>query len=415
MGRSRRAVGRVQGVRCDAPRVTLDEGRGRNRPRSASPKHTEAPAPPRGLPHPKATLAPRGSRPSNPGAGGGGPGHRATRPRPRPHRAARAGRAHGEGAAWCGREHRHGRRWAGAARAGPVAAGDPPAELAVREPRPSRLATPGDRAPRTGAHRHRGQQPPDRRESQRPADRQGRHRRGARHRRRVHRHARGRPSPSRSPGPGLDDPGRRHPCAGHARRRPRRADRARAGARARPPAARLPAVRERTALRLGPDHRRAPAPRGRPVAALLLGGRHQSLRLVAGSPQRGRDQDDVTLEPDGLVPLPQAHERQRPGRPGSRAHLVFARRGARCRCPGGPLGLSRLRDGRPRPLVPLRPSGPAIVPRHRRRRPAGAVLGRDGPRRRRACRPVLVLSLCRADRGAASSACPSTTPVDPSR
>ena len=50
------------------------------------------------------------------------------------------------------------------------------------------------------------------------------------------------------------------------------------------PLPRLPTVRERVAIRSGPDHRRAPAPGVGSVGAVLVGGSDQSIRVVARSP-----------------------------------------------------------------------------------------------------------------------------------
>ena len=119
------------------------------------------------------------------------------------------------------------------------------------------------------------------------------------------------------------------------------------------------------------------------------------------------------VQPHGVIPVPQADERQRPGRPGRGTHPVLGRcRRARRGCP---------RTGGSSPYrAPTRmTTGSSRTDRTCARRPPsaspgpGPVTGGGRDRRRGPRRPVLVLPLRRADRRRASSAWPSMTPAGP--
>ena len=148
-----------------------------------------------------------------------------------------------------------------------------------------------------------------------------------------------------------------------------------------------------------------------PVGPLLVCGDDEPLRMVSPSTERAGRALDGTVQPDGVVPLPEADERQRPRRPGRRTHPVFGGRSTRRGGARRPMGVSRRRSRCPRPLVPLAPTGPAIVACHPDRREPRPGAGRSRDRRRRPRGPVLVLPLRRADRRARAGPSPSTTPA----
>ena len=222
------------------------------------------------------------------------------------------------------------------------------------------------------------------------------------HRGRVHLHARWPLAGTRTrPVLAWTDAGRRHAGPGHARHRPRPGHRGRGGPRARPAAARLPPVRERAARPRRARRSTSTSDGVRAVGPLLDGGRHEPLRMVAPAPIRAGDPLPGTVQPHGVVPLPEADERQRPGRPGGGPDPVLgAARPAGAGCPRTS-GCSRCR-GPTRTTTGSSPTVRTCVPRppSRDRRPAGAVAGRGRHRRRGPRRPVLVLPLRRADRRA---------------